>query len=737
MEDHQMRPLLALSAVCALFALPAHAENGAPFLRPPNVEARPRDALPDTQDPALPDMAPEQGLEKRLKRLLELLRTGDAHARANAVAELETVDDHRASEALWAGVRRLSGPLKRRCASALALLASDFPRSRIGADIASYLDQARKCLRANTDPGVASHFLDYLFMRDRARALEHARAFLPMLGSPPGLFDLLLRHSGKDTLSALARFATERGRRKTGLRTGSVRALGRWGNGPPLMSVRVPALLSCLRDPDTARDAENSLRAVSFARPRSPGAWARWWKGRAGKDDAEIAWADLSDALRASEEELPETLRNIEDWIGDWKDPRFRWAVPVLHRLLGDSRAKPLRSGIVSALSGVGDPSSLPELERLEATLDPTREKSILVQIINGSARLAQNAGIDARTATAHRLMAHLDSIHPRVVQGACKAMGTLGFRPAEEKLVAILNRPGRGVTAAFGAEALGAMGAKSRLGEILDALAGALQGTRFEDGVLARGAIKAVGALDVRSPEAVNLLLASIGAEDERTVLEASRVLGESWRHAEAEKPLARLFDDETLSHPVRLKALEILALYSPGLATETLIRATGLKLCRHLRTNYEFFRVARTRLSQPGSVLPEHRPQLLGVVSSETASTAGRALCLKLVGREEIWEEKTALEPVLTALDADVDVAEAAMKVLTAHPTRRAMDRIIDALPDLWGNPPSIQNDWKVYLLRTYRELLPPELRPPDFGRNKKGWRRWFDRKGHLLRF
>jgi HEAT repeat protein len=725
-----------------------------PFPAPPRDQGPTgdRESGPNLQDP--PRESPE-ALKKRLDRLQKMIEEGNGKGRSEAVEALLVVENPLAADALVTGLLLLPAEEKRRCARRLTVLGEAFPASKVPDQILAALKTIKKIARSNADTETCSVLFAFLLKSNREGTLPLLREFLKFVAPSRPLLELLLHVPGDGGIRSLSEIAGDSSPHRRILRQEAVRTLGFWGSGPPRYALRIPVLLKALgAKTDLAREALQSLQRIAIFDGRHARDWKVWWKSRQTLGgDTSIVLEDMEEEYRRlrgvhllpkggrEEADLNEIFASgVETWIWDWNTPAFRWALPVLHKVLADPRCRGARKTVMTNLGGIGDVASLLALRRAEKKIDRARERLLLTVCIRSMARAAAGAEETVRIQTGEHLAPYLDDLHEKIVSAASDAMGILAFKASTRKLVAIMKSPKRSIASRHAAEALGMMKAVDTLDEILAVHTECLETDGHASAALACSALKALEWMNLPTPDVVRQLIPSLGVKNETICLEAVRLLGETWRREEAVPALRLLFDDAKRSVPLREKVLEALTFYPPGPATEILIEVLGRRFSPQERNGQDFYRVARNHFRKSGTLRPEHRRHLLALVTGGDRELSGKAFGIRLLGRRGIWENESgaeALVPLVGHRDADLKIA--VREVLSAHPSHKAMDLLIHALPD----PPPTPEDWVtgekhyimgIFLIRAHRKK---GFREPNFNWGRKRWITWWKRNGKYLEF
>jgi HEAT repeat protein len=364
-----------------------------------------------------------------------------------------------------------------------------------------------------------------------------------------------------------------------------------------------------------------------------------------------------------------------------------------------------VRSRVISLLGTIGDLAAVPVLETLSQQIKPekTAQRAQLREVILGMARIAAMGDAAKREEVGKSLAAHLENIYPDVVQAAAEAMGLLRYEPSRQKLVGILNKTTSLGAAMKAAEALGKMQAKDCLGEgadakdaegnlrILPMLAKSLEEKDLMS--LALSLVKALRDMNVRNRGVVDHLILAIMSPHDGVCQEAMLLVGGEWKDESALGPINEVFKDaRNRNVPLRKCALQVLAAYPPERGATYLFpvlrcpKAATRKDPKKAAEEELFARIAVQYFDKPGNILPEHRTELLSIVSD--ADNNNRAACIRWVSLKGIWKSEECVDKLVPRFEEDDrDLVDAARLAFRSHPSALACLRMIQALPK---NPP-----------------------------------------------
>ncbi|MHC4600768.1 MAG: HEAT repeat domain-containing protein [Planctomycetota bacterium] len=743
---------LHLGTLFALFFLAsgARAGEGDPRLDPPAPEAGGapvRETPADRQDPGLrkTPKKPKEDTAKRLERIRKALGK-DGEKRDQAVEELLEIEDPRAVNVLVLALEKLSREARNPCFRRLCELGELGIGDKVPEKVQMQLQREIKIQKANAEPAFCTIGLDFLIPRKTKEALAIVSVLLTFPMEPGPLLDLLPKHGGEATAKFMAKLASDPSPDRPRVRAASVDRLGRWWSNPPLYGVKIPALLDALSfEKDRALRA---LQGITFPDFEQPGRWKRWWNDRKKLGgDLDILQKDFEEEFRRVHDRARRERRRaknaaldaeaagaVASWTAQWSAPEFRWACPLLHELLVDGRYQSRQRSIVTTLGRIADPSSLAPLHALRDTLSDSesRTKYLVRTVVDALGRAGASAKKKDRDATGEKLLSSLGSTHRGVIAATAKALGRLKYAEGEKPLLELVTSSARDGAACAAAEALGEIGATGSLDALLEVF-GDIALLKTEPEVeLTLSLLKAFRTLDTKSNDAVAHLIDALKAENERVCLETIRLVGSAWKILKAIDPLWLIFEDRKRTLSLREEVLKALAAYSPGLTADYLIEALAMEYGKEERFGKEFHALVRNHFGRPGTLLPEHQSSLLHVVANPRANPAGRVACLELLGKPGLWSHDRCVDPVASVLEADSPRAlqEAARDALRTHPSRAALKRMVDGLPDSPGDPWTPRHDCISYVVDWYRIDLDRFFPVPDHGRNGKKWRRWLKR-------
>ncbi|MHC4779837.1 MAG: HEAT repeat domain-containing protein [Planctomycetota bacterium] len=722
-----------------LFVPSAAGVENRPFTDPPAPDSRPAarsGTKRDLQDP------PQETEEERFRRLDRAIKVGSGEEREAAVRELEPLETPRAVDTLVLAIQGLPNmnPLPTRlrlrcmtklCALGEAGIGKDVPR-KVRASIMEEMDSQK----ANSDPSICRTGLAFLLPRMEAKALDLTERFLSFPVDGELFLEMVLQHGSVRAIELLKKLAMKSPRDRPRLKRSAIEHLGRWGRGAPLYSIRVPVLLKALKT-SFHREALSSLQSIAFPDFQARGLWQRWWTERKKESwDLEILRADFDDEFARAPDEAAVTIAR---WVSDWDSPHFVWASPLLHDLLRDRRYEDVRTSLLETIGRIGDPGSLDALEAYRRTLngsDPTT-RGRLIAAIDALGRTGAGATSKRRDEAGSLLMAELENIHPSVKAAAATALGRLRHARAEKRLLELAASDKRELHARKAVEALGEMGATGALEDILILLDECSPSEVYKDSEMARSALIALEKLAIRNQVIEKHVIVAIQSPVESVCLDAIRLVGGDWMSTLAIDPIWGEFRDEKNTPPLREAALEALAAYPPALTSQNLIEVLGMNFDRKVRYGKEFHGVALRSLKRPGALLAEHGDDLAEVVADSKANEAGRIECIRFLCRKEIWTLELGVSTLAPLLGegASQDLMEAARDALIEHPSRTAMGRMIDKLPETPAHRWELHHEWQLVIVQRYRYHLQGVMRAPDFDKHGKKWRAWFKANRYRL--
>ncbi|MHC4599703.1 MAG: HEAT repeat domain-containing protein [Planctomycetota bacterium] len=736
------------------------------------------------QDPPA-EPKPDEGkmdpaLAKLLKTVKDKIAKKSGQDQYKAVEELLKIKIPKTAEGikelsvvLTLAVNKLRGPLRHRCATMFTELGKKNPKAGVSDRIKAILRLMERSEGKNASIRVCLAFFDSLLEIKDADAEKIVSGYLELLNDYQSVFHLLLKHNRDTTIQIIGDIANNAKGQNLIKRRHATTFLGFWGQGPPLYKVRIPALLRAMKSPVTSAEAIKAIRRIALPDHSKPSSWDRWWKRneKEGLDDLEIIREDIRDAYERvrGKQKKDDGAMAIAEWIRNWNNPGFKWAFPVLlNPLLKPAyNDKDLRARVISVLGGLGDLGALEPMGKiLKASKGEKRpERALMSDIIRSMARIGENASDDVRKSTGALLAPYLDNLFEGVVEAAAEAMGLLQHLPSQDTLIKVMISDTKPRAALKCAEALGKMQAKKALEPMLNQLGKCLEDKKFTRTDLAYHIVKALRLMDVRSPEVVTHLIQAIGSGDERVALEAIAVLGVDWKEKEAVPPIRLFFEDEERNLAARIKALKAIAAYPPEHAAETMFialrlptasdtekwedaRRRNLEKARKMYGNkvkagHNFHKIAVVYFAEEGHVLPSHRDELITIAGEKDNNKEGRALCVRWLGRKEVWEEERCVDHMILFLDAkDVVVVEAARDVLKSHRTMKTLKALMKALPSGGTNRPTWQEMQKLDVIRDFifhsnqfNFEDPPKT--PDFDYKGKEWLGWLKRVKNRFKF
>ncbi|GEM_PF-3206406 len=724
-----------------------------------------------------PGGTPDREVLKQLREVKKGLRSKSAVEQGKAVNALVGVDSDSPQVLkelvtnLVLATNSLRGEDRRRCAAWLTALGRRHPDSGIPEKVKAVLRFIEQHERSNADIQVCLTLFDYLLEIGDGDVHKIIEGFLGLLKDYLKIFELLMKHSSEASLKIVTGIATDLKEKNLIKRRDAVTHLGAWWNGPPLYRIRIPALLKAMKSAATSSDAIAALKKICLPDFSRPDRWLRWWKTIEKKPE----WNDLDiireDFREAFERQRARTLRQegasaIADWIRDWNNPSFQWAVPLLIDPLLTYDNEDIRNRVISVLGDIAASETLEPLGDIlkECEGQDRAKRAMLADVIRNLAKIAEPlADAETREKTAKRLEPYLDSLFESVVGAAAEAMGRLKYKPSWEKLVEVMKSPAKTRAAMKAAEALGKMQAKESLDDMLKVFRKCLE--KNQNMTLALNIVRALKLMNVRSSEVVSHLIQATGSEFESVAIESIEVLGLDWKEPKAVQPIRMFFEDEERSLAARMQALEAIASYPPEHAASILFLAIRLpkqtviekyrkairrgnrrlqhKLSEEVKAGTQFHNIAVKYFQKPGHILPEHRGELIDVAKGQDNNITARALCTRWLGKKEIWKEDECLDHVLNLLEAtEVPVVDAAADVLKKNRSKNALEAIIKVLPAQSSGRNTWQNMQKADILNDYVfhsnkfNAEKPE-RSPNFGCNGRSWLNWWNKVSSSFEF
>lgn len=762
-----IRHSLSVAAVlCLLFAGPLTA--GEPAAPPDKPKSEPKKAAPDKAD----NKKAKADLLKELAKIQRDLISKDAGVQAGAVNRLVVMDTpdrenpdtdvlEEIFKLLFLSINKLKGDLRLRCVQRLCEIGytyRDIEDLDVSKKVGQILTKIEKEEKGNANINVCVCLFDFILKVQDDKAPVIISGFLKFLSQWKPVFELLRNHSRTETLQIVADLANDRNNQNNILRRDAVQYLGAWWDGPPLYNIRVPALLKALDSPVTSGEALAALKQICFPDHSRSTEWKRWWKRLEGKDDIEILREDFMDAyererIRSKKETA---AMNLSEWIREWGKPAFKWAVPVLVDPLLKYEERGLQERVISALGGIGDRKALKPLGDILTTLKGAKrsERVLMADLIKNMARIAASEPEAQRREAGTLLAGYLDSLFEGVVESAAEAMGLLNHTPSIPKLVSVMKTVTKMRAAMRAAESLGKMRARETLPDMLEMLRKSLDNRNQTS--LAYSIVKALRDMDVRSDDVVNNLIIAIGSKDDRVCQESMRILGKEWQRDEAVHPIKMIFEDDKKNLPLRKEALESIAAYPPDQAAATLYQVLRLpspkdiansrrskKLAEKVKAERIFHSIAAEYFNDDDHVLADHRGELIAISKDDEVNPAARGIAISLLGSDKVWNEEECLDHVVNRFeDKESSVLRVVVDVLKAHPSKAAMEKMINRLPNVAPPRPAWQHYQLldvirhfVFLSNQFNHADPQQS--PDYGFNGKSWKAWWKKVHYKFEF
>lgn len=546
-------------------------------------------------------------------------------------------------------------------------------------------------------------------------------------------------HSTPDLVDWTAAFATNR-RVSPHVRRRAIRALGRFGWGPPVYARRIPALLLAARFPDTHQDALRALQNVAPVARDGLRQWEAWWReNRDAPDDLSIVRQSLEPLSRPCAGEI--SLGPVLERIRNWNTPGFAWVAPLFHQWLSEEDMAPLSSALLSNLSGMGSPGSIgPILSHLGRQkghgLSEQHERCLALEALAG---LAELAGDEERASLAAQVRPLLDDLSRDVVAQAALTLAAARDAAAAPAIRDMLSQtPDRAFPDLI--RALSQFGEKRDCRLLVKLFRKAASAP--DPGAVRAAVLEACVRLDVGTDGEEEIAI--VGAQDPdervcgRAVAWLSRFPGENAFFA-----LRSVLEDPRRSEKLRLSCFETLARIARDDQVPHLILLLGRTPAtappgtdreRALRARIRDTWWDRVAAKVTGS--ESHLEALLTVAGDEKAPRQGRLTALKCLGRDGVYRREPCENALIRLLDDPVgEIVGPVSDFLAAHPSMEILDALIGALPDS-GRAATWQDTYRWHVVR---EALGAGLRGrlPDFGLNGVRWRAWWRVARSRVRF
>ncbi len=592
----------------------------------------------------------------------------------------------------------------------------------------------------NASGKLISILLAFMIKLNLPEALKMTEGVLPKIGEPAWIFSALYDSNKKEFMEIVGKYATGAYKDTPPVlkRLAIEEYLGKWWNGPPCYHARIPFLIQAMEKSDTAEDAKSAIENICLPKFQSAARWKKWWDEIQKHDDLNIIWECFRDAYeRVPAPKKAEGAREINEFIAEWKEPRFAWSLDILHKALLSIENGELRNTILYNLGKIGSGTSMDVMYQLleqPKAQSPELQSDIAKCMGEVAPKNDEKAG-----STLTKL--YDNTMTESVQKSIIGAWGKMAYKVAVPKLIGVLKDKVGGSRSWESAKALGEMKATEALPDLIEVY------RTTADLDLKIHILNSILNMRAISKEVYEIAIDGLDNEDER-VRDPSLSILKAMKNPASIPNIKTAWRNDKSSLVLRKKVVETLCVFQPADVYDVLLDALKYRSIeeidkekrgeikfRDIKALNPINKVVVEYFEKDGraNLIKDLLDPLIDVV--KYSSNNGRLKALEWIGNPKVWDKRAASAMLGFMVPKEhEDVILAARDILIRNPYKDMVELVIKRLSG--GIQGYSELDYQIaYILREYvlKSSEADENNPlnsPDFGTDKKAWTDWWNK-------